>query len=272
MLTAREIFKFSVLVALFGILSDAVLGHALLWENDPYWTYWITKTFLIGTVFALGTVWIGIGAIKGAIITLVHTLILTIYYWSFSPIGLPDAPQWLDLEHTWITGVPIHFTVIYIGYVAALWIWRSSGKQDMDGLVSIAPVVRLLTFTVIAVVTSGVLSSLVLGEFVGVTWFVTRVLIVFPLFLFWHAYIPHKFSSVFVGGFTIALSLVAYSHYLSPLGLPGTWRVFEEASPITNPRWLGYEELWLMQFPIYLIVFIATLWLAFSVARPKHRL
>src|SRR5205814_1851264 len=26
------------------------LGHALSWENDPYWTYWITKTFLIATV------------------------------------------------------------------------------------------------------------------------------------------------------------------------------------------------------------------------------
>src|SRR3712207_4387712 len=80
-LTTRGVAKFTALVALLAILSDAAVGHGLLWENDPYWTYWITKTFLIATVFGLGTAWLGSGAGRGAVITLVHTLVLTIYYW-----------------------------------------------------------------------------------------------------------------------------------------------------------------------------------------------
>jgi hypothetical protein len=98
--TLSDLAKFTALVALLGILTDAAVGHALQWENDPYWTYWITKTFLIATIFGLGTAWFGIGAGRGAVITVVHTLVLTIYYWSLSPIGLPSSPDWLDLEHT----------------------------------------------------------------------------------------------------------------------------------------------------------------------------
>jgi hypothetical protein len=81
-------------------LRDAAVEHGLTWENDPYWTYWITKTFLIATVFGLGTAWFGISEGRGAVITVVHTVILTVYYWSLSPIGLPSSPDWLDVEHT----------------------------------------------------------------------------------------------------------------------------------------------------------------------------
>lgn len=71
--------RFSASVALLAIFYDAAIGHGLLWENGPYWTYWITKTFLNATAFGLGTCWLGIGEIPGAIITAVHTLVLTIY-------------------------------------------------------------------------------------------------------------------------------------------------------------------------------------------------
>jgi hypothetical protein len=90
----RDLAKFTGLVALFAIFADAAVGHALLWENDPYWTYWITKTFLIATIFGLGTAWLGIGVGRGAVITAVHTVVLTVYYWSLSPIGLPSHPEW----------------------------------------------------------------------------------------------------------------------------------------------------------------------------------
>jgi hypothetical protein len=99
----RESAKFTAAVSLLAIFVDAAVGHGLLWENDPYWTYWVTKTFLIATVFGLGTAWLGIGTGRGAVITVIHTLVLTIYYWSFSPIGFPSSPEWLDLEHTWVT-------------------------------------------------------------------------------------------------------------------------------------------------------------------------
>lgn len=75
----RDVATFTGAVALLAILSDAALGHALLWENDPYWTYWITKTFLIATVFGLGTAWLGVGLARGAAVTAVHTVVLTVY-------------------------------------------------------------------------------------------------------------------------------------------------------------------------------------------------
>ncbi len=37
--TPGELVKFTGLVALLAIFVDASVGHALLWENDPYWTY-----------------------------------------------------------------------------------------------------------------------------------------------------------------------------------------------------------------------------------------
>src|SRR5919202_2717096 len=134
-LGGRDVAKFAIGVGLLGIFADATLAHGIAWENDPYWTYWVTKTFLIATVFGLGTAWLGLGAGRGAIITAVHTVVLTVYYWSLSPIGLPSHPEWLDLEHTWVTGVPVHFGVIYLGYLTALWLWRRRERlrvQDGD--------------------------------------------------------------------------------------------------------------------------------------------
>jgi hypothetical protein len=78
----------------------------------------------MATVFGLGTAWFGMGLLKGALITAAHILALTVYYWSLSPIGLPSQPEWLDFEHTWATGLPVHFGVYYLGYVIALWLWR----------------------------------------------------------------------------------------------------------------------------------------------------
>lgn len=110
---AHELLKFSFLVALSSIFIDAVVAHGLFWENDPYWTYWITKTFLIATVFSVGTAFLGVGIIPGAIITAVHTLILEVYYQWFAPVGLPQEPEWLDFNKLWTTGVPVHYLSIF---------------------------------------------------------------------------------------------------------------------------------------------------------------
>jgi hypothetical protein len=40
-------------------------------EDDPYWTYWVTKTFLIATISELATALFGVGAGRGAVITAV---------------------------------------------------------------------------------------------------------------------------------------------------------------------------------------------------------
>ena len=75
-LSIRGTAKFGVLTALCAIFIDAVIAHGLFWENDPYWTYWITKSFLIATVFIIGTAFLGIGLVQGLLITVVHTAIL----------------------------------------------------------------------------------------------------------------------------------------------------------------------------------------------------
>jgi hypothetical protein len=250
--TARGVAKFTTLVALLAILSDAALGHGLLWENDPYWTYWVTKTFLIATVFGLGTAWLGTGVGRGAVITLVHTIVLTVYYWTLSPIGLPSHPSWLDLEHTWLTGVPVHFAVIYLGYLTALWIWRRRPLEDgSPGADALAALVAGVAIVVVA----GLLAALALDDFPGVTWFVVRLLITVPFLLLWWAAAGRDWPAAVGGAITLALIWGVYGHFLSPSGLPDfPLRITAEAPPPANVEWLDYRELWLISVPIYLLV------------------
>lgn len=248
----RELARFTALVALLAILADAAVGHGLLWENDPYWTYWITKTFLIATVFGLGTAWLGVGVGRGAVITAVHTLVLTVYYWTLSPIGLPSHPSWLDLEHTWLTGVPVHFAVIYLGYLTALWLWRrrdvAPGSPGADALAA------LLAGAVIVVV-AGLVAALAIGDFPGVTWFVVRLLIAVPFLLFWLAAAGRDWAAAVGGAITLAFIWAAYGHFLSPSGLPDfPLRILSEEPPPAQVEWLDYRDLWLISLPIFLLV------------------
>jgi hypothetical protein len=251
-LTTRGVAKFTALVALLAILSDAAVGHALLWENDPYWTYWITKTFLIATVFGLGTAWLGTGVGRGAVIAVVHTVILTVYYWTLSPVGLPSHPDWLDLEHTWITGVPVHFAVIYLGYLVALWLWRRRPPEEgAPGREALAALVA----GVVIVVAAGALASLAVWDFPGVTWFVVRLLITVPFLILWWATAGRDWPAAVGGAITLAFIWGAYGHFLSPNGLPDfPLRITSEAPPPADVEWLSYRELWLISFPIYLLV------------------
>ena len=255
----RDLAKFTGAVALFAIFADAAVGHGLLWENDPYWTYWITKTFLIATVFALGTAWLGVGVARGAVITAIHTVILTLYYWSFSPIGLPSSPEWLDLEHTWVTGVPVHFGVIYLGYLVALWLWRRRDVPLGDEDVA-ATALSALAASVAIVVVGGGLISLALGDFPGFTWFLVRLLITVPFVLMWWAFAQRDRLSAVVGGVVLAFTWATYSHFLGPVGLPdGSMRIFEQDPPGATVRWLDYRETWLIGLPLLAVVAIAVL-------------
>ena len=79
-LGSANVVKFGALVGLAGIFYDAALAHGLAWENDPYWTYWVSNTYLITTVFSLVTAFFGIGMAQGIVGTAVHTAILEVYY------------------------------------------------------------------------------------------------------------------------------------------------------------------------------------------------
>ncbi|HEX8099048.1 MAG TPA: hypothetical protein VF660_02470, partial [Actinomycetota bacterium] len=263
-LPVRDVAKFTAAVALLAIFWDAAVGHGLTWENDPYWTYWVTKTFLIATIFGLGTAWFGIGVGRGAVITAVHTLVLTIYYWTLSPIGLPSAPDWLDLEHTWLTGVPIHFGVIYLGYLSALWLWRrraQAAAEPTDD--SVRTGVSALVAGLAIVVLAGGLSSLALLDFPGVTWFVVRLLITVPFLLLWWAAAGRDRVAAVVGGGVLAFIWATYSQFVGPLGLPDLpLRIFKTAPPPATLRWLDYKELWAISLPIYIVVMVVVLVIA----------
>src|SRR5688572_24861154 len=168
-LSLSELLKFTALASLLAIFADAAIAHAMLWGNDPYWTYWVTDTLLMATVFGLGTAWIGIGAGRGAIITAAHIIVLTAYYWSLSPIGLPSHPEWLDLERTWLTGLPVHFGVYYLGYLVALSLWKrrssdlAGGRAPMAASLARTAGVALMTVAGVVILT-GVLQTLLTGE------------------------------------------------------------------------------------------------------------
>ena len=270
-LSSRDTAKFAAALALLAIFWDAAVGHGLLWENDPYWTYWVTKTFLIFTIFGLGTAWLGVGVGRGAVITAVHTLVLTVYYWTFSPIGLPSSPVWLDLEHTWITGVPIHFGVIYLGYLATLWLWRRRAvvADRPPGREALVALVAGLAIVILA----GGVSALVLYDWPGVTYFLVRLLITVPFLLLWFAVAGRDWIAAVAGAVTLAFIWATYGEYLGPVGLPDTpLRIFDQEPPPATSGWLDYRETWLISLPIYLVsMTVVLLGAAAALAAPPAR-
>jgi hypothetical protein len=240
MLLAKDTLKFAVLVGLGGIFFDASIAHGLFWDNDPYWTYWITKTFLITSVFLFGTAFLGIGIWQGVVLTAVHTLILEIYYQWLAPIGLPQEPEWLDFNHLWVTGVPAHYLSIFAGYLLALWLWRrnypevppekaDTGTFALYALVTAAIIIAL----------DGIITQLILlRDFPGITFFVQHLLIGFVFVAAWTAYAGLGISSWIVGSMMLALVWVSYNMYLGPRGLP-----------LEPPYFSGYADLWWKSFP-----------------------
>ena len=265
-----EVVKFTALAALLAIFLDAAIAHAMLWGNDPYWTYWVTDTLLMATVFGIGTMLFGIGMGRGAIITAVHVLLLTIYYWTLSPIGLPSQPEWLDLERTWITGLPVHLAVYYMGYLGALWLWgrrrrRTVAPTPSDRAQRSMSEVAMAALAVAAgvVVVTGIVQALLLQEFMGVTWFVMRIAVAVPFTMAWWVLAGNDRNAAAVGGIVLAFLLTTYSHYLGPVGLPtGPARLWAENSPPAAVHWLSYSDAFLVMLPLTAIIAVAGFCLA----------
>jgi hypothetical protein len=267
--SVSDVVKFTAMAASLAIFVDAAIGHAMVWGNDPYWTYWVTDTLLMATVFGLGTAWFGMGLVKGALITAVHILALTIYYWSLSPIGLPSQPEWLDLEHTWVTGLPVHFAVYYLGYVIALWLWRrrlaAMDHRAGQSRPSLAREAALALATAVAVViVVGLVQTLTIREFPGVTWFVMRIAVAFPLTLAWWTIAGTDRAAAIGGGIVLGFVLTTYSHFLGPIGLPNpSLRLLAENPPPAAVHWLSYRQEFLVLLPLTLAVAVAAYLLAF---------
>lgn len=275
-----EAVKFTALASLLAIFIDAAIGHAMIWGNDPYWTYWVTDTLLMATVFGLGTMIFGIGIGRGALITAVHVTLLTIYYWSLSPIGLPSNPEWLDLEHTWITGLPVHMAVYYLGYLGAFWLWTRRTAAGSNGaprpersLAQVGAAALVVSAAVVIIV--GLIQTVVLNEFPGITWFVMRVAVAVPFTVAWWMLAGNGRGSALVGGIVLALLLTTYGHYLSPAGLPSNpARLFAENSPPADVHWLSYRQQFMVMLPFGAVVasfayLLAARWLAHRSESPE---
>jgi hypothetical protein len=268
-LTASDVSKFGVLVGLCAIFMDASIAHGLWWENDPYWTYWITKTFLITTVFTAGTLLIGTGLAQGLALTLVHTVILEIYYQWLSPIGLPQEPQWLAFRDLWLHGFAVHYLVILAGYLLALWIWRRAHTM-VPPRSTVAVGLGALVAALLAVVVDGVITqALLVRVFPGLTFFVQHLLIAFVFLYAWSVYAGLDLRGIAVGALLLGLIWTAYSMYLGPIG-----------SPWAPPTYLGYEDLWLRSLPgsaisafiaLYLVRMFATRLDALAARLPEAR-
>lgn len=273
----RDVAKLTGMVALLAIFFDAAVGHGMTWENDPYWTYWITQTFLAATVFGLGTAWLGVGEGRGALMAAVHTAALTAASWSLLPVGTPSQPVWLDLEHALVTGIPIHFAVTYLGYLSGLWLWR----RRAVGVVQPASSARMGCAAVVAsvavVALAGGAAGLALGESPGATWFLVRLLLTVPFLVGWWALAGRDRIAALAGAGVLALVWATYGRYLGPVGLPDTpLRIGERAAPGATVRWLDYRELWITSLPLYFaamaIVLLADSFVATGRARARRPL
>jgi hypothetical protein len=268
-LTLPELVKFTALAALLAMFADAAVAHAMLWGNDPYWTYWVTDTLLMATVFGVGTAWFGVGLKRGAVLTFVHIVLLTTYYWTLSPIGLPAQPEWLDFEHTWLTGLPIHFGVYYLGYVLALWLWDRSRSTRAEAKIEtpakpLGPTASLaFALAAAIVIVLGLLQTWVSGQFPGLTWFIMRIAVTTPLVLAWWATAGTDRVAAISGGVMLGFALTAYSHYLAPMGLPNpTLRLIAENPPSAHVQWLTYREAFLALLAAAQVLAIIALLLA----------
>jgi hypothetical protein len=277
--TLASVVKFAATAAVLAMVADAVVAHAILWHNDPYWTYWVTDTFLIMTIFGVGTAVFGAGVWRGAALTAVQTLVLTTYYWSLSPIGLPAHAEWLDLKHTWVTGVPVHFGVYYLGYLTALWLWRRhlSATEPTGEVRADAGLALVTGGAIVAVV--GLLQTVLLDEFPGLTWFIVRLVVLVPFILAWWSLAGRDGAAAVGGGIVAAILLTAYTHYLGPVGLPDAdLRVIGQDPPPSPVHWLSYREEFLVILPITILVALAAFlltsfwrgqrWTASGVSRP----
>lgn len=252
----RDLSKFAGTAAVLAMFVDAAVGHALLWENDPYWTYWATDTFLIAAVFGIGTALIGLGVGRGAVVAAVQAVVLTVYYWTLSPIHVPSSPEWLDLQHTWVTGVPVHFGVYYLGYLMALWLWRRRRHVTEPAAARSlrADVAAAVVVGAVVVILSGVGQAVALGEGLGLTWFVQRTVIASVFTMLWWAAAGRDRAAAVGGAITLAFVLLTYSHFLSPVGLPDMdLRILSPDSPPASSHWLSWVDEWIVAFPITLL-------------------
>lgn len=103
------------------------------------------------------------------------------------------------------------------------------------------------------VLVMGGLEAVAIGEFLGLTWYVVRLLIVARFMLAWPGIAGRDVPAAVGGSVILTAALVAYSHFLGPIGLPDVpLRIFERAAPGASVHWLTYRREALLVVPKYL--------------------
>jgi hypothetical protein len=93
-----------------------------------------------------------------------------------------------------------------------------------------------------------------------VTWFLVRLLLTVPFLLWWWAWAGRDRLSAVTGALVLALVWATYGHFLGPTGLPDlSLRIVDPAPPGATVEFLDYRQLWLISFPIYLVVMAVVL-------------
>ena len=241
----NELIKFSFFTGIMALFFDAVIGHGLLWDNDPYWNYWIVDSFLLATVTFIASSFTGIGIWQGFITIGVHTLLLETYYDVLSPVGLPQEPLWLSKYDVWIVGYSTHFLVYLTGYLFLVWIWRRKHKAKNimeDFKVRKLALIIALSAIVVLLLEGIITQGFLFKEFFGVTFLIQRFVLTFIFLLIWLNYVGLDLKGFITGSFLLSLYWLTYNMYLGPIGLPTSF-----------PRYLDYNELWFKVFPSSLI-------------------
>lgn len=220
---------------------DAAIGHGLFWQNDPYWSYWITDTLLITFIVSIGTTIFGIGIWQGPLLMAAQVLTLEIYYQFLSPVGLPREPYWLNHSEVWTAGIPIHFLVYLSGYLIAFWIWqRKESVKDSNKEVPAWKIsaYSLTTAALIVIFDLFFTQLFLLREYPGFTFLLQRLIITTVFLLVWNSHVGMDYKGIISAAVLLSLQWLTYTMYLGPIGLPTSY-----------PRFLTYQELWQYIFP-----------------------
>ncbi|MFN2606443.1 MAG: hypothetical protein ABR511_00910 [Acidimicrobiales bacterium] len=85
-----------------------------------------------------------------------------------------------------------------------------------------------------------------------------RLLIVASFLLVWQGVAGRDLAAAVGGSVVLTAALIAYSHFLGPVGLPDTpLRIFERSAPGASAHWLTYRQEALIALPVTFAVTLA---------------
>ena len=253
-LSDRHALQFGFLASISALLMLAVLAHGLWWENDPFWTYWVTQWLLLAASFIVGTIFMGVGVREGVILTCIQGVIHALYYTFLRPMGLPLEPWYAAFRDLWTSGFVTHSLAVLSGYLIALWIWwrktrRFAGlaaveKKELSKCITFS----LLSSGLIAVVDAFITQGVLARNFFGFAFLIERFLLLFLFIAFWDYYVGFDHKGILTGSLIANILMVGWAMYGGP-------RTLSDG----RFEYLDYSTLWFVLLPGGIISMLAVL-------------